>query len=130
MSKAVEVIEEEMKALQENINNYSYHLVALRDLRKKIISEEAEYIEPPKPLVIQKSTHDRIPQKRVNEIANGVALLLQKGEAKTKDEALAIIQAAGKISFHERVRMRSRMIPCHMGKDLHDAIFSGTKYVK
>jgi len=130
MSKAVQVIEEEMKALQENINNYSYHLVALRDLRKKIMNEEAEYIEPPKPVVIQKSTHERIPQKRVNEIANGVAHLLRKGEAKTKNEALKIIQAAGKISFHERVRMHNRMIPCHMGRDLYDVTFSGTKYVK
>ena len=130
MSKAVEVIEEEMRALNESINNYTYHLVALRDLRKKIINEEAEYIEPPKPLIIQRSTQVRVSQKRVNEIAKVVARLIRTGKAKAKNEALKMLQEKGRISFDERVRMKQKMIPCHMGKDLYDATFAGTKYAK
>lgn len=135
MSKAVQVIEEEIKTFDEMLKSHSYHLYALRELRKKLIAEEAEFIKPPKPVVVKTSVDkrkrsDRIPQTFIDAMAQRVGIMIRKGEAKNKTHALTVLQKQGKITEQERVRMEVRMVPSYMGKQLHDKLFKGTKYVK
>jgi len=135
MSKAVQVIEEEIKTFDEMLKSHSYHLYALRELRKRLIAEEAEFVKPPKPVVVntlasKAKGSDRIPQSFVNKMARRVGVLVRKGEAKSKAGALRILQSKGLVTDQERSRVEARMVPSYMGKQLHDKLFKGTKYVK
>ena len=137
MSNALNVIEEEIKSFDEMLKSHSYHLYALRQLRKKLIAKEAEFIEPPKPLVVETlvetNNHlhpNRVSQKRVNQVARMVAEMIRDKTFNTKTKALDALLRNGVISSQERTRTELKMVPCHMGTSMYNRIFKGTKYVK
>lgn len=137
MSNALKVIEEEIKSFDEMLKSHSYHLYALRQLRKKLIAKEAEFIEPPKPLVVETSVEtnnylraNRISQKRANQVAKMVAKMIREKALNTKTKALDALYKDGVISAQERVRMEAKMTPTHMGASMFNKVFKGTKYVK
>ena len=137
MSNALKVIEEEIKSFDEMLKSHSYHLYALRQLRKKLIAKETELIEPSKPLVVETSVdtsnylhHNRVSQKRVNQVAKMVAEMIRDKTFNTKTKALDALRKDGLISAQECVRMELRMVPSRMGTSMYKRIFKGTKYVK
>jgi len=137
MSNALQVIEEEIKSFDEMLKSHSYHLYALRQLRKKLVAKEAEFIKPPKPLVVETSVEinnhlhtNRVSQKRVNQVAKMVAEMIRDRVFNTKTRALDALHKDGVISAQERVRMALKMVPSQMGTSMYKKIFKGTKYVK
>lgn len=149
MAEAVKLIDQEINTIEESLKVHSYHLYALRELREKLTQEQKTrpvitfpHEDHEQGLVVRKKAPAlRKKSKRV-EILEGVPV----GKKKYIKWALAVATEVRKNKLTKRGAIQSLITtgkikgnvdsicsvvtPKFIGKDLHDTIFKGTKYVK
>ena len=128
MSDAVKIIDQEIDQVSQMLKHHAYQLQVLKDLREKMSSVSGQLVmeesSPEKKRSYEKTTDDE-----TLKMAKRIARLIRK-EGGTKEGHLRAMWRDGTLTYSKNRALLNKMYPSQMGRELHDKIFKGTKYVK
>lgn len=134
MSNAVQVIDQEIKSIEELLAAHSYHLYALRDLRDRLVNKNevsTNVSVAPVSVVVKDAPKKRAPwgyqMKRTKLVGEMVAKKLRENGG-TKAKWVRFFIDEGVIEAGDERRVNSQLTPSYLGKKEFERIFKGTPY--
>lgn len=124
-SNVKKLLEDKIFNLEETLKYHALHVEVLRDLLKEINQDTGriEVIPPAqKPESRTKNIDGLVP------VAREIATMIRK-HGKTKAYWGRVLHEAGQITDSQLKNISPLLSPTTLGKELHDEIFEGTKYV-
>ena len=139
MSRQLEIVDTEIKSIEDLLKGYSFHLYALREMRDtmrkvsaptKLIEAEAKVVSPQK--VVKKKpnkiarTHGLYTDAAKYARKIGAIIRIDKVN---KIDAVRRVIADGQLPIHEK-SMSAMVNPSYLVLESYNRAFRGTKYVK
>ena len=139
MSKQLEIVDTEIKSIEDLLKVHSFHLYALREMRDKMQKEMASVVpveveaKVAKPKVAAKKKSKKVVRTHglyaeAAKYARKIGAIVRIDKVK-KVDAIRRVIADGELPITEH-SMSAMMNPSYLGLDLYNRAFRGTKYVK
>ena len=128
MSDAVKIIDQEIDQVSQMLKHHAYQLQVLKNLREKMSSVSGQLIME-EPSSEEKRSYEKTTNDETLKMAKRIARLIRK-EGGTKEGHLRDMCLKGTLTYSKQRALLNKMYPSQMGRELHDKIFKGTKYVK
>ncbi len=128
MADAVKVIDQEIEHIEQQLQAHSYHLYALRELRKKLNESPAGITATvTKP---QAKTNYNTFQRRAVVVAKKVANYLRENQGSNMTDAIKALKHENKLFGYAESSFMTMCARSVLGENMHARIFKGTKYAK